>query len=156
MDRRPVRPDTRLRPEARLRLLGGVLLALGAAGIAAAWVSAPGIAAEERRVEIPIEYSEFTRNEVIVTAGQPVTFVLRNDDPIDHEWLVGDAAFHERHRAGTEPHHGSRPTEVSLPPGATVSTTVTFRSPGEYRFICHLPGHEAYGMVGVVRVVAGS
>ena len=25
--------------------------------------------------------------------------------------------------------------------------------PGEYAFICHLPGHEAYGMRGVVRVV---
>jgi plastocyanin len=32
-------------------------------------------------------------------------------------------------------------------------TTLTFAEAGEYRYICHLPGHEAYGMVGVVRVV---
>ena len=50
-----------------------------------------------------------------VPAGVPVTFVLRNDDPIDHEWIVGDAAVHERHRTGTEPVHASRPTEVSDP-----------------------------------------
>jgi uncharacterized cupredoxin-like copper-binding protein len=32
---------------------------------------------------------------------------------------------------------------------------VTFAEPGEYKMICHLPGHEAYGMVGVLRVVEG-
>ena len=49
----------------------------------------------------------------------PVTFVLRNDDPIDHEWIVGDAAVHERHRTGTEPVHAARPTEVRIPAGTT-------------------------------------
>ena len=83
-----------------------------------------------------------------------VTFVLRNDDPIDHEWIVGDAATHERHRTGTEPVHGSRPTEVSIPAGSSRSTTVTFETPGTYLYICHLPGHEAYGMVGTL-VVTG-
>jgi uncharacterized cupredoxin-like copper-binding protein len=136
----------------RLALAGGVALALGVAGIAAAWVGAPGLG--EPRVEIPIRYSAFTTTEVTVQAGIPVTIVLRNDDPIDHEWLVGDAAFHERHRTGTEAHHGARPEEVPVPAGAVATTVVTFRSPGEYLFICHLPGHEAYGMVGVVRVVA--
>jgi uncharacterized cupredoxin-like copper-binding protein len=28
-------------------------------------------------------------------------------------------------------------------------TTLTF-APGTYTFICHFPGHEAYGMVGVL------
>ena len=34
-----------------------------------------------------------------------------------------------------------------------MTTTVTFQQPGEYKFICHLPGHEAYGMVGILRVL---
>jgi uncharacterized cupredoxin-like copper-binding protein len=89
-----------------------------------------------------------------VPAGEPVTHVLRNDDPIDHEWIVGDAANHQRHRTGTEPVHGARPTEVSVPAGTTRTTTVTFTTPGTYLYICHLPGHEAYGMVGTL-VVTG-
>lgn len=139
----------------RLALVGGVALSLGIAGIAAAWVRAPGL---ERgsAVEIGIHYSAFSPTEVVATAGVPITVALINIDPIDHEWLVGDGAFHQRHRTGTEPDHGSRPTEVSIPAGATVSTTVTFRDPGEYFFICHLPGHEAYGMVGTVRVLPAS
>jgi uncharacterized cupredoxin-like copper-binding protein len=34
----------------------------------------------------------------------------------------------------------------------TKTTTVTFDKPGELTFVCHFPGHEAYGMVGVVLV----
>ena len=141
----------RRRRPGRLALVGGIALSLGLAGIAAAWVKAPGL--DDGRAEIRMRYSAFSPTEVVATAGVPITFVLVNADPIDHEWLVGDDAFHERHRTGTEPDHGTRPTEVSVPAGTTVTTTVTFQDPGEYRFICHLPGHEAYGMVGILRVV---
>lgn len=134
----------------RLALAGGLVLALGLAGIAAAWVDAP--APGPVTVDIPIRYSQYERTEVTVRAGVPVTFLLRNGDPIDHEWIVGDAGVHERHREGTEPVHGSRPTEATIRAGSTATTTVTFSRPGTYLYICHLPGHEAYGMVGTLRV----
>ena len=136
----------------RLALFGGIVLSLGLAGIAAAWVRAPGLTGDPTRADIRIHFSAFSPTVVVATAGVPITISLVNTDPIDHEWLVGDAAFHERHRTGTEPEHGLRPTEVSLRAGSSATTTVTFATPGEYLFICHLPGHEAYGMVGVLRV----
>ena len=137
----------------RLALVGGIALSLGLAGMAAAWPHAPGRAPVD--VEIGIHYSHYQRSLVTVPAGVRVTVVLHNDDPIDHEWIVGDAALHERHRAGTEPVHDSRPTEVTIPAGTTRATTITFNTPGTYLYICHLPGHEAYGMVGTL-VVTGS
>ncbi len=137
----------------RLALVGGIALSLGLAGMAAAWAHAPGLASVG--VEIGIHFSHYQRSLVTVPAGVRVTFVLRNDDPIDHEWIVGDAALHERHRTGTEPVHDSRPTEVTIPAGTTRATTITFDTPGTYLYICHLPGHEAYGMVGTL-VVTGS
>jgi uncharacterized cupredoxin-like copper-binding protein len=136
----------------RLVLVGGIALSLGLAGIAAAWVQGAA-ATPPTKAQIGIHFSLFSPNELFATAGVPITITLVNSDPIDHEWLVGDVAFHERHRTGTEPHHGARPTEVSLPAGSTVITTVTFETPGDYAFICHLPGHEAYGMTGVLRVL---
>jgi uncharacterized cupredoxin-like copper-binding protein len=45
-----------------------------------------------------------------------------------------------------------RPTEVSIDAQSTVTTTITFATPGTFRYVCHLPGHEAYGMVGMVTV----
>jgi len=101
------------------------------------------------RIEIRIHYSKFEPSTLDIPAGVPVTFVIHNDDPIDHEWLVGDAAFHARHRTGTEPGHRDRPDEVSLPANTTKTTTLTLPA-GIYTYICHFPLHEQYGMVGVV------
>jgi len=101
------------------------------------------------RIEIRIHYSKFEPSTLTIPAGVPVTFVIHNDDPIDHEWLVGDAAFHARHRTGTEPVHGDRPDEVSLLANTTKTTTLTLPA-GIYTYICHFPLHEQYGMVGVV------
>jgi uncharacterized cupredoxin-like copper-binding protein len=142
---------TRGRP-GRFALIGSIALSLGLAGVAAAWTHPSGLGAAD--VEIPIHYSHYGLGQFTVPAGVPVRIVLKNEDPIDHEWIVGDAALHERHRTGTEPVHDSRPTEVTIPAGATKETTVTFSTPGTYLYICHLPGHEAYGMVGTV-VVTG-
>ena len=136
----------------RLVLAGSLALTLGLAGIAAAWTRPTALAASD--IEIPIHYSHYGLGQFSVPAGVPVRIVLKNEDPIDHEWIVGDAALHERHRTGTEPVHDTRPTEVTIPAGATRETTVTFDTPGTYLYICHLPGHEAYGMVGTV-VVTG-
>jgi uncharacterized cupredoxin-like copper-binding protein len=118
-------------------------------GIAAAAITQ---ASEPLVIPITIHYSHFEPARITVPAGRPVTFVITNTDPIDHEWIVGDAASHDRHRTGTEPVHGARPTEISIPAGTERRTTVTFPGPGSQQFICHLPGHEAYGMTGEVAV----
>ena len=103
-------------------------------------------------LQITIHYSQFEQTALTVPHGVPVTFVLVNEDPIEHEWLIGDAAFHDRHRHGTEAHHGARPNEISLKPLETVRTTLVFDAPGSQQYICHLPGHEAYGMVGTLTI----
>jgi uncharacterized cupredoxin-like copper-binding protein len=99
-------------------------------------------------VAIAIHYSHFVPDSVTVPAGEPVTITLRNEDPIEHEWIVGTPDVHKRHRTGTEPFHDQIPTEMTIPALESRTTTVTFERPGEYLYICHLPGHEAYGMVG--------
>ena len=131
-----------------------LLLALGVAclGGALAVTVAAAPPGPSTTVTIEISRSRYTPSAITVPAGVPVTIVLRNLDPIDHEWIVGDAALHDRHRTGTEPVHDTRPTEVSIPAGATRTTVVTFGSPGSQSYICHLPGHEAYGMVGNVTI----
>jgi uncharacterized cupredoxin-like copper-binding protein len=130
------------------RVWSAALVLLLLAGMAAGCTSETG----PRRVEIRIHYSHFDPSQLRVPVGVPITFVLINEDPIDHEWLLGDAAFHERHRTGTEAHHGARPNEMSIPALSTVETTLTFALPESQQYICHLPGHEAYGMVGTLTI----
>lgn len=106
-------------------------------------------------VEIDIQWSHYEPTVVHARVGQAVTFVLRNNDPIDHEWILGDAGVQARHRTGTELSHGARPTEQTIPAETEVQTTIIFGAPATLQYICHLPGHEAYGMVGTL-VVDGS
>ena len=120
-----------------------LLVALAACGPAGASTS---------RIEIGINHSRFDPSRISVEAGETVTFVIRNDDPIAHEFIVGDEGVQEVHEEGTEAHHDARPGEISVAAGETVTTTYTFEEPGESLFGCHLPGHYAYGMRGTIRV----
>jgi uncharacterized cupredoxin-like copper-binding protein len=113
---------------------------------------AAGCAPAGQTVTITIHYSSFDPDELTVPAGVPITFVLVNEDPIDHEWLIGDEEFHAAHRTGTHASHGDVPNEVTVPALETVSTTITVDEAGTLAYICHLPQHEAYGMVGVLTV----
>jgi plastocyanin len=129
----------------------GLATALGAALVAGSLGADRGPLV----VDVTMRYSAFEPALISVPAGRPVTFVLVNVDPIDHEWIVGDAAVHERHRTGTEPTHAERPTEVSVGGRSERRTTITFDEPGTLTFVCHLPGHEAYGMTGTIVVTGG-
>jgi uncharacterized cupredoxin-like copper-binding protein len=127
-------------------------LALGTAGFLVMLAARPPVPAV-RTVVVTMHHTHFQPVEIRVQAGTTVRFVLRNTDPIDHEFIVGDQAAHQRHRAGTQAHHdGEVPGEISVPSGTTGFTSFRFDHPGQVAYICHLPGHEAYGMVGVVDV----
>jgi uncharacterized cupredoxin-like copper-binding protein len=104
-------------------------------------------------VHLSVRHSRFVPDRVKVPGGETVRFVVRNDDPIDHEFIVGPQEVHLRHETGTEARHGAVPGEVSLPAGETAETTYTFpERPGPVAFACHLPGHLDFGMKGVVEV----
>ena len=131
-------------PRPKLALL---LMVLAVAASACAARAASG-----EEVTVTINHSRFHPGELTFSRGDTVTFVLVNDDPIDHELILGDEEVQDRHEFGTEAHHDAIPTEVSLPAGDTVRTTVTFDKAGELIIGCHLPAHYAYGMKAEVTV----
>ena len=99
-----------------------------------------------------IEHSAFEPATLEVEEGSTVTFVIRNADPIDHEFILGDEQVQQVHEEGSERHHGARPGEISIPAGATRTTTYTFDEPGPLIYGCHIFGHYDYGMRGAVEV----
>ena len=181
---------------ARARRVGAasMLAAVGVAvpvGLAAAGGSdgpAGGTGPTTVTVRLTAHHSRFTPATVDVAAGTTVRFVIRNLDPIDHEFIIGGPDVHQHHEVGRDAHHhGEVPGEISIPAGTTASTTWTapagekaqtapagMGTPlgeeagvgapagekaqtapagmGSTVFACHLPGHFAYGMAGVVRI----
>ena len=93
----------------------------------------------------------FSPASVEVEAGDTVTFVVTNTGKMPHEFVLGDAAYQDEHAEGAEMDH-SAGNAVSLEPGATQKLTWTFGAPGEVLYGCHVDGHYAGGMRGVVTV----
>jgi len=141
------------------------IVRLGAAVAAGALVASTGYAVEASggqrdvlgpgvvQVEVRIDQSAFDIGALRVAEGTLVEFVVQNDDPIDHELVVGDAEVHHRHASGTERRHPPVPGEVSIAPGDRAMTFYEFTEVGSIVYACHLPGHVAYGMQGTIDVV---
>lgn len=123
----------------------------------AAAVLLSGCAASEaeetraRDVVLTIRHSRFSASEIDVPVGVPVRYVVRNEDLIDHELIIGDDAAHARHESGKHGKHGEVPGEITVRAGDQASTVFTASASDEPLFFgCHLPGHWAYGMRGTV------
>jgi uncharacterized cupredoxin-like copper-binding protein len=127
--------------------------------LAAARAAGPGAGdGPDRTVVVTMHHSRFEPAVVRVAPGERVHFLLRNTDPIDHEFILGDEGVQRRHEAGRQRHHhGEVPGERSVAAGQEATTTFAFPDGPAGRtlqFACHLPGHYAYGMHGTVRVGA--
>lgn len=139
----------------RLGLAVGVGALVASTGYA---VAAPGTEQDVQgpgvvRVEVGIENSRFDLEPLRVQEGTLVEFVVTNDDPIDHELVVGDDEVHARHANGSERRHPPVPGEVSVAPGDRALTFYEFTDAGTIVYACHLPGHVAYGMQGTIEVI---
>lgn len=106
---------------------------------------------EVRTVVVEIRHSRFSPEQMTFSRGDKVRFVIRNTDPIDHEFILGDEEVQARHEFGTDAEHGTIPGEVTILAGDEGSTTYAFDRRGTLIYGCHLPGHYGYGMRGTVR-----
>ncbi len=81
---------------------------------------------------------------------EPITFVVKNDGAIPHEFLI------EGEADGDEPLEADgREAEIEeedLPPGATATLVWTFTDAGTFLASCHVPGHFEAGMRQSFRV----
>jgi uncharacterized cupredoxin-like copper-binding protein len=137
-------------------LLATVLVLVAAAALATRAAGSAAGDGADRTVVVTMHHSRFEPVLVRVEPGERVRFLLRNTDPIDHEFILGDDDVQRRHEAGRQrQHHGEVPGERSVAAGQEAATTYTFpNGPGGQvlEFACHLPGPYAYGMRGTVRV----
>lgn len=117
----------------------------------------PGDPADaERTIEVEAAAPfRFAPEDLELSAGDTVTFVVSNEDDIVHEFVLGDRAYQDAHEeemsAGAMHHEGNA---VTVAPGETQELTWTFTVEGEVLYGCHVAGHYDQGMVGTIDVLA--
>jgi uncharacterized cupredoxin-like copper-binding protein len=146
----------------------------GGHGAKQAGHGAPGEAsAATRTIEIIMKDNFYEPEEIEVSAGETIRFVIVNAGDLVHEFNIGTAATHEEHmpmmqmmvdHGVLEPSkinhdvaksmqasmgHGmhDEPNSVLLEPGKSGEIIWTFPESGEIEFACNVPGHYDGGMV---------
>lgn len=68
-----------------------------------------------------------------------ITINFTNDAPVAHDVVIDDP-------------NGKELARTDVITGDTATTEFTADKPGDYKFYCSVPGHEAAGMVGTLKV----
>jgi uncharacterized cupredoxin-like copper-binding protein len=106
------------------------------------------------KIDITMTDFQFQPNAFTVPAGQEITLSAKNNGGVVHSFVI----MNKGQSAGTEFTAEDQPNvywQVEIQPGGSIDTTFTAPpDPGEYEFVCHVPGHVQAGMVGKLTVVA--
>ena len=115
----------------------------GGSGFVAGTAAAPRVVAI-----VATPTLRFVPDSITVMAGETITFEVRTDGPVVHEFMLGPAADVAADVPGT-------PEIADLTATATGSLTYTFAGSGPFAFACHAPGHYEAGMVGTIVISPG-
>jgi uncharacterized cupredoxin-like copper-binding protein len=107
---------------------------------------------ENRQVEVSLDDTMrfyFTPSLDTLKEGEAVTFIIRNDGKMDHEFSIGTAEEQISHMEMMKKmpdmvHHDN--TTVSLSSGAEAELNWRFAGKEEVVFSCNIPGHFEAGM----------
>lgn len=98
----------------------------------------------------------FEPAEIRIRANEPHRLVLDNSDgTMLHDFDVMHMGVRDVHQEGAEHGgHGDSGSALHMAADAGHMAMVEFTptEPGEYRFVCTVPGHEQGGMVGTITV----
>ncbi|WP_344802603.1 cupredoxin family protein [Allohahella marinimesophila] len=97
----------------------------------------------------------FSPEKLSVREGETVTFKIRNEGEMMHEFVLGTEETLAEHAALMVKFPGmehSEPYMVHVPPGETGEVNWTFNKSGHFDFACLIAGHYQSGMVGTIAV----
>ena len=110
-------------------------------------VPAVGTTTNPRLVDIAMtDQLKFVPDQIPVTRGETVTFLVTNEGTAVHEFAVGPSD-----KVDADEVDGKLVVEADEIDGHHLKTvTYTFDGPGPYAFACHEPGHFEAGMRGTI------
>lgn len=137
----------------RARSAIALATAVVSAGLVVTAASPADTATSGTAVSVTLEEWKLVPAQVIVRQGR-ISFVVRNDGTMDHEFVVlrSDVHHHSLKVTGGRAIEKGRVAEIPLiPSGVSKRLTLTVR-PGKYVLLCNLIGHYQAGQYAALRV----
>lgn len=103
-----------------------------------------------------LDTMRFVPDRIVVSLGETVRFVVRNDGEMMHEFVIGTRAENEKHAELMLKFPGMEHDEAHMAhvaPGEQGEVVWHFNRPGEFEFACLIAGHYQAGMFGTLRVL---
>ena len=137
----------------RARSAIALVTAVVSAGLVVTAAPPADTATSGTAVSVTLEEWKLVPAQVIVRQGR-ISFVVRNDGTMDHEFVVlrSDVHHHSLKVTGGRAVEKGRVAEIPLiPSGVSKRLTLTVR-PGKYVLLCNLVGHYQAGQYAALRV----
>jgi uncharacterized cupredoxin-like copper-binding protein len=127
--------------------------ALLSAGLVGATASAADTGTSARVVSLTLSEWKLAPTTVNVLHGR-VSFVVRNDGTMDHEFVVlrSDRHHHSLKVKGGKAVEAGRLGEIPLIPAGTSKRITLKLVPGRYVLLCNMLGHYQAGQYAALRV----
>lgn len=97
----------------------------------------------------------FTPGELVVTRGETIRFVVRNQGKVMHEMVIGTMQELKEHADMMKKHPGMEhddPWMAHVAAGKSQTMVWQFTKAGEFYYGCLIPGHFEAGMIGKIIV----
>lgn len=124
---------------ATLLVVALVAAACGGGGTQQSATSTPATSSSSsdvQRIEVVLSDFKFEPATITVQRGTPVEIVMRNSGTVVHDFHVDDLSV----------------SSDRVQAGQSATLQFTPNRAGEFKIVCHEPGHEAAGMVGTLIV----
>lgn len=133
-------------------LLVLVMVALMAAACGGGGSDEPAAPPQERITVKAEDSFKYDPASITVPAGANVTITLENVGALEHSWLLTTKDIAPADVTEEDVISGGFTGNIAG--GETGRVTFTAPEPGEYQFVCQIPGHAVGGMVGTFTVEA--
>ncbi|MDH3944658.1 MAG: cupredoxin domain-containing protein [Anaerolineae bacterium] len=112
-------------------LLSAILIVVGVSACAAPAPTTPPTV----EILLTAQDIKWDVDRIEAKVGQPIVFVITNEGVLDHNFEISELGVNE-----------------NIAVGETIELELTFDLPGNYDFVCNVPGHAEAGMVGTITV----
>ena len=115
-----------------------------------------GSSADKPVTSLSVEMKEFTFTpaSMTVAANQEISLHLSNTGAVDHDFTILKLGAVPKTPFDRDKQKGDILIDFKLSASQSGDFKFTLPAPGEYTFICAMPGHVEAGMLGKMRAVA--